>query len=108
MKKSTLTPSKKIEFLGIIINSVRMEMSLSEEKVPKIITKCLKMLDRKKVSIREVTQLIGTLSSTSMAVLPAPLQYRFLQKLVIQELNFYLSYEKQIILSPQERAEIKW
>ena len=85
-----------------------MEMSLSEVKVQKIIVKCLKMLDKKKVSIREISQLIGTLSSTSMAVLPAPLQYRFLQKLVIQELNFYLSYEKQIVLSPQGRAEIKW
>ena len=43
-----------------------------------------------------------------MAVLPAPLQCRFLQKLVIQELNFYLSYEKQMVLSPQGRAEIEW
>ena len=106
VKKSVLTPAKKIEFLGIIIDSVKMEMSLSEVKVQKFIVKCLKMLDKKKVSIREISQLIGTLSST--AVLPAPLQYRFLQKLVIQELNFYLSYEKQIVLSPQGRAEIKW
>ena len=108
VKKSELTPSKRMEFLGVIIDSVNMEMSLSEEKVQKIIVKCLKMLEKKKVSIREVFQLIGTLSSTTMAILPAPLQYRFLQKQVIQELNFYLSYEKQIVLFPQGRAEIEW
>ena len=108
VKKSELTPSKRMEFLGVIIDSVNMEMSLSEEKVQKIIVKCLKMLEKKKVSIREVSQLIGTLTSTTMAILPAPYQYRFLQKQVIQELNFYLSYEKQIVLFPQGRAEIEW
>lgn len=33
VKKSVLTPAKKIEFLGIIIDLVKMEMSLSEVKV---------------------------------------------------------------------------
>ena len=69
-----------------------MEMSLSEEKVQKIIEKCQKLLVQEKVSIRELSQLIGTLSSTVLAVLPAPLQYRYLQKQQIEELRSSPSY----------------
>ena len=74
-EKSVLFPIKIIELLGIVINSMKMEFSLWEEKVQKFFRK----LDQKLVSVRKVSQLIGTLSSPSLAVLPAPLQYRYLQ-----------------------------
>ena len=48
-----------------------MELPLSEEKVQKILLRRQKTLDQKLVSVREVSQLIGALSST--AVLLAPL-----------------------------------
>ena len=65
VKKSVLFPTKIIEFLAIITNSIKMELSLSEEKVQKILMRCQKTLDQKLMSVREVSQLIGTLFSTT-------------------------------------------
>ena len=63
-------------------------------------------MDEKLMSRREVYQLIGTLSSTALAVLPALLQYRYLQKQQRDESRSSSSYKKQIVLFPQSRAEI--
>ena len=79
-EKSVLCPAKFIEFLGIIINSIKLELSLSKEKLQKILIPFQKTLNQKLVYVRKVSHLIGTLSSTNLAVLPAPLQYRYLQK----------------------------
>ena len=49
-----------------------------------------------------------TLSSTVVAVLPAPLMYRYLQKQQIDEWKTVPSIEKQIALSSQSRVEIQW
>ena len=56
-------------------NLIKMELSLSEEKVRKILMRCQKTLNQKLVSVREVSQLIETLSSVALAILQAPLQY---------------------------------
>ena len=56
-----------------------MELSLSEEKVQKIPMRCQKTLDQRLVFVWKVSQFIATLSSTALAVPPAPLQYRYLQ-----------------------------
>jgi len=48
-KKSVLSPAKSIEFLGITIDSEKMELSLREEKVHKIIDQCNSMLNKIKV-----------------------------------------------------------
>ena len=54
-----------------------------------------------------VSQLIGTLSSATLAVLLAPLKYRYVQKQQKDELRTFPSYKKQIVLSSQSRAEIQ-
>ena len=66
-----------------------------------------KTLDQKLISVREVSQLIGTLSSATLAVLLAPLKYRYVQKQQKDELRTFPSYKKQIVLSSQSRAEIQ-
>ena len=67
-----------------------------------------KTLDQKSISVMEVSHLIGTLSLAALAVLLAPLKYRYLQKQQIDELRTFPSYAKQIVLSSQRRAEIQW
>ena len=56
-----------------------MELSLSEEKVQKILMRCQKTLDQRLVFVWKVSQFIATLCSTALALPPAPLQYRYLQ-----------------------------
>ena len=57
------------------INSKEMSVSVPQEKKDKIISQCQGILKEKSVSIRELTQVLGRLSSTAIAVLAVPLQY---------------------------------
>lgn len=47
MKKSVLTPSTRIRFLGHIIDSVQFKVYLPDEKIEKIISKCESVLRNK-------------------------------------------------------------
>ena len=53
-----------------------MCMSLPQRKKDKIISKSQGILKEKSVSKRELTQVLGGLSSTAIAVLATPFQYR--------------------------------
>ena len=75
-KKSVLTLVQKIEFLGLKVNSVNLEISLTDEKVQKVKTKCQNLLTEPATSILELTRVIGLLTSTIQAVLLARLQCR--------------------------------
>ena len=44
LKKSILQPSQKVEFLGVIVDSVKMELPLPQEKLGKIISQCKRLL----------------------------------------------------------------
>ena len=61
-KKSVLTPVQEIEFLGLKINSVNLEISLTEEKIQKVKTKCQNLLTEPETSILELTRVIGLLA----------------------------------------------
>ena len=83
--KEIIHPTQKIAFLGIIIDSVEMTMSLPREKVQSIFKRCLDILS-KQVSIKDLGKLLGAFSSTALAILPALLYMRFLE-----ELNWWIS-----------------
>ena len=80
LKKCVLDPAQEIEFLGLIVNSRTITLSLPAEKIGKIKDQCLKLYKVSEVSLLDLSKLIGTLSSTIQAVLPARLQFCFLQQ----------------------------
>ena len=53
------------------VDSFIMALSLPEKKVSKVRKQCVELLQKTQVSILELTKLIGLLSSTIQAVLPA-------------------------------------
>ena len=76
LKKSVLHPAKRIEFLGMVIDSVEMTVSLPEEKVESISKRCQDMFPMQDMSIKDLSKLRGTLSSRTLAILPALLYMR--------------------------------
>ena len=54
-KKSVSTPVQEIEFLGLKTNSVNLEISLTEEKIQKVKTKCQNLLTEPETLILELT-----------------------------------------------------
>ena len=79
IKKFYKKPTSTLEFLGVIVDSGEITLSLPKEKLLKVRTHYQEMLEKGKVTVRELIKLIGRLSSTAIAVLPAPLHYLHLQ-----------------------------
>ena len=108
MKKSILSPSQELEFLGVLVNSLTMVFSLWWKKRQKLISRCQEVRQNPKLTLRSLCSLIGKLWSTSAAVTPAPLQLRFLQQSCIRAQAQKLHYEKEIELSSNAILELKW
>ena len=75
-KKSVLHQCHILEFLGLEIDSLNMRVELSKEKVEKTKKQCQSLLLLEKFSVRDLLKLMGRNSYTTMAAVPAPLQYR--------------------------------
>ena len=86
-----LTPTQRIEFLGVTVDSLIMTLYLPEKKGSKVQRQCLEL----QVSILELTKLIGLLSSATQAVLPAQINFRYLQQQQMQALKLQELYWKK-------------
>ena len=85
-KLKEISSSQRTEFLMMAIDSV--EMALSQEKVESISKRRQNIFSMQEVSIKDLAKLLGTLSSTALAALPAPLYISCLQRQQIH--NLYL------------------
>ena len=86
VKKCQTTPSQTMEFLGFLVDSRSMTLSLPETKVLKIRKECRHMRNQSHVTGRQLAHLIGLLTSCLQAILQASLHYRALQRLRNQAL----------------------
>lgn len=66
--KSVFVPVQEIAFLGFLINSKKMTVSLLQEKANKIKNLRSKLIIKHEVQIRELAQLIGKMVAASPAV----------------------------------------
>ena len=78
-EKSIIVPTQIIEFVGYVLNSVNMIVTLPQEKVIKIIKQCKEILQKELITIRELAKLIGKLVATEPAVPYAGLFYKPLE-----------------------------
>ena len=58
--KSEFIPSQVIEYLGFVIDSRSMTVSLTSSKKKKVKDMCISLLSKEKPSIREVARVLGT------------------------------------------------
>ena len=107
-KKSFLVPTQTLEFLGFTINTVSMMMSLPEGKITKIVQKCQRLISDKVVSVRNIAEIVGQLTASVRAILPAPLHYRHMQMTQTKALLTGKSYEAKVTLTPDTLLELRW
>jgi len=79
VEKSITTPSQKLEFLGLIVDTTTMQVCLPGEKIKQIRAEAVKLRQTSQVRARTMSQFLGKLSAASQAIFPAPLFYRHLQ-----------------------------
>lgn len=96
--KSVLEPTQKLIFIGFIINSIRKELSLPQEKNGGNSKEAKAISELQQISAHALAQLIGKMSVALLAVQPALLHYRSLQnlKLIALRKKGYNNYPWQL------------
>ena len=108
-QKCVWEPTRRIEFLGFIVDSETQMISLPRDKISKIRKECKSISGKDRVTGRQLAQIIGLLSSAIPAILPAPLHYRALQRLRCQALQQSQGdYESTIHLSTEAQRDLHW
>ena len=108
-QQSSFVPSMSLEYLGVIIDSLDMTVSLTMSKKQVIIGLCNEALVSGLSSIRFVAQLLGKFSSSFIAVPAGKLYFRDIERdktlaLKRQHGNF----DKLMCLSLKAKTEITW
>ena len=108
-EKSVLIPSQRIVFLGYVIDSVAMTVSLPEEKLNKLKEQTLSLWEKPQCSIRELAHVIGLIVSSFPAIKPARLYYRDLEVCKLEALSSSDGdYNAIIYLSQLARDSLQW
>ena len=108
-EKSSLTPSKEIRFLALLINSERMDVALPNDRIQKIVDLGLVLLRDFLPSIRSLASFIGMVIAAFPAVKYGQLYYREMEKFKVKVLAKYAGdFDKREKLSDSVRTEIHW
>ena len=107
--KTISIPTMNIEFLGFIINSENMTVTLTDEKKVALKTLCENTLTSGQHSIRDIARLLGKLSSSFTGVPEEKLHFRWLDRDKTNALSHSKGkFDKPIHLSKESKIEIVW
>ena len=107
--KSVLLPTQTIVFLGFVLNSILMQVSLTHERALKLKEACENLLATDFPCIRTVTQVLGLMTSSFPGVLYGPLHHKFLEMDKSQALKTHNgNFDKNMSLSHEAITDLKW
>ena len=108
-KKSLLQPTQEIEFLGMIIDSVSMDLKLPGEKIKNIRQEAQKLFSLSSPSSHSLSQLVGQLNVTTPSLQMATLFCCSLQTCLKQALaDNSQDYQSPVQLSSQAAKDLRW
>lgn len=107
--KSVFQPSKQIVFLGFILDSEKMTVSLTQEKANDVIHCCSNLMKKHEVCIRDFAQVIGKLVACEPAVQHAPLFTKSLEHDKEHNLKIVKGdYNAKMIISNSSKQQLNW
>lgn len=107
--KSELEPTRRIQYLGVIIDSESMKVKLTPERIDKILKGCVHLLSAVRPSIRDLARVIGMIVASFPAVKFGPLHYRQLEKDKTAALKISKGdFDQGASLSLGAKAELRW
>ena len=107
-KKSQIVPRQRITILGLVIDSVKMIITLTKEKKQKLKTLVLNLLRIKKPTIRYLAKVIGTIISCMPAAILGPLFYRYLKNDKVNPLRLNKeNFDAPGKISSKEKKELE-
>ena len=84
-EKSIVVPSQIMEYIGLVVDSVRLSFSLPAEKVTAVMNICTTALAADRVSLRELASILGNFTWAIPTVPYAQAHYRRMQRFYISE-----------------------
>ena len=105
--KSVTVPTQCLEFLGFVINTQNMTITLPSQKIHPI-QKEATHLSLDVVQVRTLAHFIGTLVATRPVVPTGPLHYRALQDLKIKTLRKSSSYQVMGQVTKEVQLDLRW
>ena len=106
--KSIFTPTERIEFLGFVINSVTMTITLSNSKKQKLSTLCANLLSGA-TTIRTISQVLGKITSSFPATKFGRLHYRNFEVFKTRALKYHKNnFSAKVWLSQEAKANLRW
>ena len=107
--KSVLIPTNRIEFLGFILNSISMKISLTNRKTENLKMLCSQTMKRNQLTIRDLASLLGKITSCFPATKYGRLHYRGIERLKTSSLkNNGFNFNKKIHLNDDATKDIAW
>ena len=108
--KAVTAPTQEIEFWGMQVDLLTLELRVSGRKLKHLRQKAAKMESQSTPpSAQEVPRLLGKMNSVSQAIAPAPLFCRAIQMDLAAALNEgSQSYESPYPLSLRAREQLSW
>ena len=108
-EKSSTHPTQILEFLGFLIDSTNMTISLTTKKKEKLAMLILSILNNQTSEIRTVAKALGSIVASFPASKYGPLYYRSIDRDKTSALkSSYGSYEAQMTISAEGRLEFEW
>ena len=108
-EKSVLVPTQKLKFLGFILDSEHMIVSLTPERARAIKEAAKRLLAKPNSTIRELAEVIGKLVAAFQGCLYGPLHYRQLESDKISALKKSQGdYDAPVTLSNLAQQDLHW
>ena len=109
LEKSVLIPTHSIEYLGVIIDSINMTVTLTPRKQAKIFSLCEEILKKPVFTIQQLSALIGNLVAADVTVTNGPLHYKELEIVRNDALTQkHGNYEASVSMTDNIRSNITW
>jgi len=106
--KSIWEPTRRLEMLGLILDTALQRVEIPEDKLLKVEGLARTLLDKDKVSARTLARIAGTVVSVSRAFPFAKMCTRELFNLIDAAHRDNWEWDQLITLSPQVKEDAQW
>ena len=107
-QKSLTDPTQEIDLLGLVADSVLMELRLPGSQIKNIRSDAKALLQMVQPTAREVSRLLGKLTHATHAMRAAPLFFRHLQACLQAALQPLQDYSQHCPLTKEAKEDLNW
>ena len=108
-EKSMLSPHTRLTYLGYVINTNTMMVTLPQDKIDTVVHQIEALLQKRKVTVRNVAKIIGSLVACFPAAQYGPLHYRKLEREKIATLKVNRgNYDGFMTITREMEEELCW